>query len=84
MLEENTAKTEQLEFENMRKEQFKKLNIDPYQKFAITCTFDDYIRKYSHLEAGNRSKDKIECIAGRVIEKRTSGKKLVFYTVQSK
>lgn len=68
----------------MRREQFKKFNVDPYQKFAITSTFDEYIKKYSHLEAGNRSKDIIECLAGRVVEKRTSGKKLVFYTVQSK
>jgi lysyl-tRNA synthetase class 2 len=84
MTEQLSFDKERLEFENMRLEQFKKFNIDPYQKFAITCSFDEYIKKYSHLESGNRSKDIIECIAGRVIEKRTSGKNLVFYTVQSK
>lgn len=76
--------SEELLFEQNRLNEFKKLNIDPYpHKFNVTLTFKEYIRKYENIETGSRHKELIECVAGRVIEKRGNGKKLNFYTVMS-
>lgn len=58
------------------------INAYPH-KFQTTITFEEYIKKYNYVENGSRHKDLIECIAGRVLEKRNSGKKLFFYTVTS-
>lgn len=75
--EQQYEKTRLLEFVSMP-------NFNPYpHKFPITITFEDYINKYNSVETGSRHKDKIECIAGRVLEKRNAGKKLFFYTVMS-
>ncbi len=52
-------------------------------KFAITMTFKKYIELYGHVETGSRHHDMVECLAGRVLEKRGNGKKLNFYTVVS-
>ncbi len=77
--------SEELCYEKNRIEQFSNMqNFEPYpHKFATTITFQDYINKYSSIENASRHRDKIECIAGRVLEKRNYGKKLFFYTVTS-
>jgi lysyl-tRNA synthetase class 2 len=77
--------TEELQFEQSRLETFSKLNnFDPYpHKFSTTITFEEYINKYKNIESGSRCKEYVECVAGRVLEKRGNGKKLFFYTVTS-
>lgn len=52
-------------------------------KFNTTCTFKEYIEKYNSVDDGSRHRDKVESIAGRILEIRTSGKKLVFITMIS-
>lgn len=52
-------------------------------KFQPTISFKEYIKKYSDVETGSRHHDKVECIAGRVQEMRSSGKRLFFFTVRS-
>lgn len=76
---------EELQYEETRLELFRTMtNFNPYpHKFAITITFSEYINKYNSVETGSRHKELVECIAGRVLEKRNAGKKLFFYTVIS-
>ena len=52
-------------------------------KFDVDITFAEYIEKYSDIDTGSRHKLFVHNLAGRVREKRTSGKQLVFYTVES-
>jgi len=82
---QNIEATEELKYEKDRLDQFSKMdNFDPYpHTFPITITFQDYINKYGSVENASRHKDLVECVAGRVLEKRNSGKKLFFYTVMS-
>ena len=83
-IETNQLVTDETQYEKTRLESLSKLSINPYpHKFQITITFEEYIKKYNYVENGSRHKDIIECIAGRVLEKRNSGKKLFFYTVTS-
>lgn len=83
MAQEITSESEELLYEKNRLEEFGKLtNFNPYPyDFQTTISFEDYIKKYSHVENGSRHKDLVECVAGRVIEKRNNGKKLFFYSV---
>ena len=84
---EEESLTEIQQFENNRLAEFKSLagyGFNPYpHKFPVTLSFQDYIEKYNHIETGSRHKELVECIAGRVLEKRGNGKKLAFYTVKS-
>ena len=57
-------------------------NLYPH-KFPVTLTFPEYRNKYDSLETGSRHHEFVECIAGRVQEKRGNGNKLLFYTVFS-
>lgn len=79
------VESEELLFEKTRLEEFaKESDFNPYpHKFQTTITFEEYIKKYNEVEKGSRHNDIKESIAGRVLEKRLSGKKLAFYTVQS-
>jgi lysyl-tRNA synthetase class 2 len=53
-------------------------------KFDVTVTFKEFRQKYEALlQSGERKDDVIECVAGRIQEKRSSGQKLFFYTVYS-
>ncbi len=58
------------------------VNMYPH-KFQTTKTFPEFHQMYDHLETGSRHHEFIECVAGRVQEKRGNGKKLAFYTVFS-
>lgn len=86
MDESNTLiDSEELIYEQNRLGEFSKHpNIDPYpHKFQTTITFEDYILKYNSVETSSRHQGLKECVAGRILEKRNSGKKLYFYTVAS-
>ena len=55
-------------------------------KFKKSLEVEEYIKKYSHLEIGEKmdnTEENSEFIMGRVTSKRTSGKKLFFYTIFS-
>jgi lysyl-tRNA synthetase class 2 len=86
MSEQDTPPTpsEELLYEKNRLEEFKQLNVNAYpHKFTTTISLQDYIKKYHSVENGSRHRELVECVAGRVILKRNSGKKLYFYTIQS-
>ncbi|KAK8813201.1 hypothetical protein WA158_002793 [Blastocystis sp. Blastoise] len=51
-------------------------------KFQVTISIPEFIEKYSYLNNGDHVADTTVCIAGRIMVKRSSGKKLVFYTLQ--
>ena len=80
-----TVESEELAYEKNRLNEFNKLaHFNPYpHKFGITITFEEYIAKYSNVETSSRHIEFNECVAGRILEKRNSGKKLFFYTVTS-
>jgi len=55
-------------------------------KFSKSLEVEEYINKYSYLETGQRMEnieENYESIMGRVTSKRSSGKKLFFYTIFS-
>ncbi|XP_061360422.1 lysine--tRNA ligase [Gastrolobium bilobum] len=53
---------------------------NPYpHKFSVTLSFDQYIKNYGGLSEGERLEDVSESLAGRIMLKRASGAKLVFY-----
>lgn len=47
----------------------------------VSKDVSDIIKEFDHIEPGTRLKDNIESIMGRVMLKRSSGKKLHFYTI---
>ncbi|MED6199924.1 hypothetical protein PIB30_080354 [Stylosanthes scabra] len=54
--------------------------INPYpHKFNVTMTTSQYIDKYGSLEKGQHLEDVSVSLSGRVMVKRPSGSKLVFY-----
>ncbi len=76
---------EEQQYEQSRLNEFNGIqffNAYPH-KFVTTSTFNQYIKKYSHIENGSHHKEIIECVAGRVLQKRIASKKLSFYTVTS-
>ena len=55
-------------------------------KFNKSVEVNEYIIKYTHLKTGEKLDNSIEnyeSLMGRVISKRSSGKKLFFYTIVS-
>ncbi len=80
----DTTESDNQQFESRRLEVFQsKPDFNPYpHKFNVTMSFEEYINKYSHVETGSRHHELVECVAGRIQEKRNSGKKLFFYTVK--
>lgn len=60
----------------------KDVGVNPYpHKFQPTKTFAQYRKEYDNLTDGAHLNDTIETIAGRVMLKRGSSKKLAFLTV---
>lgn len=84
-MEDQPTENEELQFEANRLAEFKSMtHFNPYpHKFPVTITFEEYIKKYNHVETGSRHKELVEFVAGRITEKRNSGKKLFFYTVSA-
>ena len=61
----------------------KNKNIDPYPHFYLKTNTIKQLRVYQdQLENGEHKEDLIISTTGRVILKRASGKKLVFYTLE--
>ncbi|CAJ1975890.1 unnamed protein product [Sphenostylis stenocarpa] len=53
---------------------------NPYpHKFFATMSIDEYIKEYGGLSEGQHLEDVSVSLAGRIMHKRTSGSKLVFY-----
>ena len=74
------------DFEPRRIKNFADNNVDMHPHyFHTTCSIEDFPKKYNcmDIEPNEVKKDIIESVAGRVVEKRNVGKKLVFYTVSS-
>ncbi|KAL6080031.1 Lysine--tRNA ligase [Balamuthia mandrillaris] len=58
-------------------------NLDVYpHKFEVTHTLPEYIAQFSHLENDTKQPEVSVSVAGRILSKRTSGSKLVFYDLQ--
>ena len=76
-----------LEFENDRFKAFSNQpDFDPYPHcFHKTLSLKDFGEKYNAmgLEPNEVKKDITESVSGRVLEKRSVGKKLVFYTISA-
>lgn len=51
-------------------------------KFEVTISVPEFIEKYSHLGNGEHIAEELVHVAGRIMLKRSSGSKLVFYTLQ--
>lgn len=55
---------------------------NPYpHKFNVSISVPQYVAKYASLEAGTQLTDDSVSIAGRVVTKRASGAKLLFYDI---
>ncbi|RDX96831.1 Lysine--tRNA ligase, cytoplasmic, partial [Mucuna pruriens] len=53
---------------------------NPYpHKFFVTLSIDQYIKEYGGLSDGQHLEDVSVSLSGRIMHKRTSGSKLVFY-----
>ncbi|XP_068483014.1 lysine--tRNA ligase, cytoplasmic-like isoform X2 [Phaseolus vulgaris] len=53
---------------------------NPYpHKFFVTMSLDEYIKEYGGLSEGQHLEDVSASLSGRIMHKRTSGSKLVFY-----
>ncbi|KAK7303905.1 hypothetical protein RJT34_14823 [Clitoria ternatea] len=53
---------------------------NPYpHKFFVTMSIDEYIKEYGSLSNGQHLEDVSVSLAGRIMHKRASGSKLVFY-----
>ncbi|PNY11068.1 lysine-tRNA ligase, partial [Trifolium pratense] len=58
----------------------KKEGKNPYpHKFLVTLSIQEYIKKYESLKDGQHQEDVSVSLAGRIMHKRASGVKLVFY-----
>ncbi|KAJ7562550.1 hypothetical protein O6H91_03G073900 [Diphasiastrum complanatum] len=53
---------------------------NPYpHKFRVSLSLPEYIKKYSNLASGEQLKETSVSLAGRLMSKRSSGAKLLFY-----
>ena len=73
------------QFEQERLKEFEENDMIVYPHyFHTTATFKDFIIRYDTiLNPSQIRNDIVVSVAGRVVEKRSVGKKLVFYTVSS-
>lgn len=51
-------------------------------KFEVQYSLPEFIEKFSYAKEGEHLENEVCTVAGRVILKRASGKKLFFYTLQ--
>lgn len=55
---------------------------NPYpHKFHLTIRIDQFIKKYAHLQRGEKLENEKVSIAGRIFTKRESGTQLKFYVI---
>ena len=69
----------ELEFYNNRISQ----NFDYPHTWKISRRIENIINDFKDIEPGTRLKDCKESLIGRIVLKRNSGKKLIFYTIKS-
>ena len=81
-----TSINEITNYYDIRKAQIQSLKsekIDPYPHFyEKNLDIKDIVKKYNNINDGSRLTEKIKTV-GRVLLKRWSGKKLLFYTIES-
>jgi lysyl-tRNA synthetase class 2 len=70
------------EFQKMRYHEFEEYNINPYPHFFETNFHLRNFTKYSELKNDETIEETLK-VSGRVILKRSSSKKLYFYTIES-
>lgn len=71
------------EYQQIRLNQFKKLNIDPYPHyFETNYHIKNFKKDYDYLKE-NETLSNVIITCGRIILKRNSSKKLYFYTIES-
>ncbi|XP_024391569.1 lysine--tRNA ligase [Physcomitrium patens] len=64
--------------------ELKEKSKNPYpHKFQINITIPDYIAKFGSLQDGDHLEDQSFSVAGRVMSKRASGGKLMFYDLHA-
>jgi len=73
------------DFEPRRIKNFTENNVEMHPHyFPTTCSIEEFITKCNAIDIEpNQITTFIESVAGRIVEKRNVGKKLVFYTVSS-
>ncbi|XP_024521886.1 lysine--tRNA ligase isoform X1 [Selaginella moellendorffii] len=72
------------QYYNNRLASLASLPTSPYsQMFRVSMTFDHYREKFKGLSNGERLAETTVSLAGRVMSKRASGSKLVFYSLES-
>ena len=69
-----------IEYKTLRLTQFPELCEYPHH-WKITNNIHNIIRNYDHINAGDRLHTTEESIIGRIMQKRSAGKKLHFYTI---
>ena len=52
-------------------------------KYDVSISIPEFIKRYVHLEKGQKAEGNVESIAGRNYSKRESGKKLIFYDLKA-
>eukprot|EP01134_Creolimax_fragrantissima_P001370 CFRG1370T1 len=82
--EDDEANLDPRQYFEMRNKQVQAMkttgSMNPYpHKFHVSMSIEEFISKYSSLEAGERRSDDVISIAGRIHSKRASGTKLIFY-----
>jgi lysyl-tRNA synthetase class 2 len=83
---EEKEETDPSKYTENRKNQIKKLeeegiDIHPH-KFEISIRITEFRKKFGNIENGARLKDIKLSLAGRILTRRTAGKKLIFYTLK--
>ncbi|GBM00789.1 Lysine--tRNA ligase [Araneus ventricosus] len=74
---------EYFEIRHQAVEHLKFSGESPYpHKFRVTLLLKDFINRYRNLEIGQILKDDICSVAGRVMSKRKSSSKLIFYDLK--
>lgn len=80
----DTSNMSAKEYEEYRKNQFMEFGIEPYPHFYKTdYTINKIKEEYNYLNNNESVETKLVSISGRIIQKRESSKKLVFYTIES-
>ncbi|KAK8823394.1 hypothetical protein WA577_002315 [Blastocystis sp. JDR] len=54
-----------------------------YPPFRVSCSLDDFRKKWDYLKKGERVPETELSVAGRIINKRSAGSKLYFYDIRS-
>ncbi|XP_065562123.1 lysine--tRNA ligase-like isoform X3 [Artemia franciscana] len=79
--EEEISPNEYLRLRSATIQNYKKEGFQPYpHKFNVTMSLTEFIEKFSQLDVGQSSEEKVS-VAGRIHTVRKSSSKLIFYDV---